>query len=143
MPTEFHRSKTPGWQAGSRPATLALFALMFALLLTMACGDPRQVSVSSDSPGHAGTGEGVAGLVTAAGKPVEGLLVTAASLDVPTKPIPELAVLTGADGRYFWPLSPGRYRLSVSPEGFRPASGTAMVEAGRRAVVNLALERGP
>jgi hypothetical protein len=137
MPTHIHNAKLSGWQAGARLATLVL-----AILLTAACQDPRQTAVSSDSPSPAtaGRGEGVEGLVTAAGRPVEGLLVTAASLDAPTKPIPELAVLTGADGRYFWPLSPGRYRLSVSPEGLRPASGTATVEAGRRATLNFTLD---
>jgi antitoxin (DNA-binding transcriptional repressor) of toxin-antitoxin stability system len=125
--------------------------LVFALLLAAlgaACHDPRQAAVSgggssSEAPrGSTARGEGVEGLVTAGGKPVADLLVTAASLDQPTRAIPELAVLTGADGRYFWPLSPGRYRLSVSPEGFQSASGTATVEAGRRAVVNFELARG-
>lgn len=74
---------------------------------------------------------------------MEELLVRAESLDQPSRPIPELGVLTGKDGRYFWPLSPGRYRISVSAEGYQSASGTATFKAGERATLNLTMQRSP
>ena len=142
MPTQFQLRVAPR-------APLVFLVLPFVLLMAAACHDPRQTAVSSDAQSAgtpqdtAGRGEGVAGLVTAAGQPAEGLMVQAASLDEPSQPIPEIAVLTGEDGRYAWPLPPGRYRLSVSLDGFQPASGSVTVEAGRRATLNLALERRP
>jgi hypothetical protein len=44
------------------------------------------------------------------------------------------------NGRYLWPLSPGRYRISASLEGHPPASGTATVETGRRTTLDLTLQ---
>jgi hypothetical protein len=43
-------------------------------------------------------------------------MISAESLDKPKRPIPELAVVTGQDGSYWWPLREGRYRLSIVTE---------------------------
>lgn len=126
----------------------AWLAAVLLLVLTVAagCRDPQQAVVSSsDQATDAGSREeGVEGRVTSeSGEPVADILVQAQSLDQPSKPIPELGVLTGEDGRYFWPLSAGRYRISVSPEGYQPFSGDVTVEAGQRATLNLTLRRSP
>jgi len=38
-------------------------------------------------------------------------MVEPTSLDNPPRPIPELAVMSDASGRYSWSLPPGRYSL--------------------------------
>src|SRR5881227_99947 len=97
--------------------------LALALLLPLAlasgaggCSDPKQAQVSGggssrqEAAGSQGQGQGVAGRVTAAaGRPVAGAFVEAASLDRPSQPIPEVAISTREDGRYLWPLRPGSY----------------------------------
>jgi hypothetical protein len=134
----------PGFQGRRAGARLA--AVFLLILAAAGCRDPQQTVVSSSDQARgdsAGAGkEGVEGrVISEDGKPMAELLVQAASLDQPSKPIPELGVLTGEDGRYFWPLSPGRYRISVAAEGYQPASGDATVEPGRRATLNLTLRR--
>ena len=109
----------------------------------MACRNPDQPVASAAEPGRdagAGPQEGIEGRVTSAdGQPLAGVFVQAESLDEPAVRIPELAIFTGEDGRYLWPLSPGRYRISASLEGREPATGTAAVEAGRRTTLDLTL----
>jgi hypothetical protein len=145
MPFPTYRFKPEGWRAGGGPAWLAILLLLAVLSSGAGCRDPSQ-TVTSGNTGEAGKGsrEGVEGRVTAPdGKPVPGAFVQAESLDEPAPPIPEIAVLTGEDGRYLWPLSPGRYRITVSADGYQPTAGTATVEAGRLATLNLALPRSP
>jgi hypothetical protein len=128
--------------------------LALALLLPLAlasgaggCSDPQQTPVSSrqdaagiQGQGKQGQGEGVAGRVTSAeGRPVAGAFVQAESLDRPSQPIPEVAISTREDGRYLWPLSPGSYRISVSAEGYRRATGQATVRAGRLTALDFKL----
>jgi hypothetical protein len=60
---------------------------------------------------------GVRGRVTSSdGTAIPGQMISAESLDKPKRPIPELAVVTGQDGSYWWPLREGRYRLSIVTE---------------------------
>ena len=130
------------WRAGCRPPWLAILLL---IILVAACHNPNQtVTSGSADEGGPRARDGLAGRVTAPdGSPVSGAFVQAESLDEPAPPIPEIAVLTGKDGRYLWPLSPGRYRITVSADGYRPATGTATVLAGRPAALNLSLQRSP
>lgn len=135
--------------------------LALALLLPLAlafgaggCSDPQQTPVSGggisqkdvaksagiQGQGKQGQGEGVAGRVTSADRrPVAGAFVEAESLDRPSQPIPEVAISTREDGRYLWPLSPGSYRISVSAEGYRRATGPATVRAGRLTALDFTL----
>jgi hypothetical protein len=86
-------------------------------------------SHSPDTPvtGKAGLrteiGEGVKGRVTSrVGKPVRNTLVSAKSLDIPAKPVPEIAILTNGDGYYSWPLRPGDYKITVATDRHEAAS---------------------
>jgi len=122
-----------------------LGAFFFILLVSaMACRNPHQPLTSAAENGRgagAGPQEGIEGTVTSAdGKPLAGVFIQAESLDEPAARIPELAISTGEDGRYLWPLSPGRYRISASLEGHPSANGTATVEAGRRTTLDLTLQ---
>jgi hypothetical protein len=138
-----HSGKPERWRAGAGPARLALLFLLAVLITTVACRNPDQPVASAaqkDSGASDGAREGIEGTVTSAdGTPLAGVFVQAESLDEPAQRIPELAIVTGEDGRYLWPLSPGRYRISVSAEGHPPAADTATVEPGRRTTLSFTL----
>jgi hypothetical protein len=68
-------------------------------------------------------------------------MVQAESLDAPKQAIPELAVMTGKDGGYWWPLRPGRYRLSVAADGYSRLSQEVIVRPGELAQLNFTLKR--
>ena len=68
--------------------------------------------------------------------------VAVVSLDHPSKPIPEMLVVTDQAGRYEWSLPPGSYLISVSVEGYRPASTRASISANRVTTLSdIELER--
>lgn len=81
----------------------------------------------------------VAGVVTTSvGQPVVGAAVRPRSLDVPSPPIPELAVSSDSTGRYRWRLWPGRYELAVS-EGDSAVEQSVTVTAGQTTTLNIVL----
>jgi hypothetical protein len=68
-------------------------------------------------------GQGVKGRVTSpTGNPIRNTLIKAKSLDVPAKPVPEIAILTDSDGYYTWPLRPGDYEITVAIDRHEAAS---------------------
>jgi protocatechuate 3,4-dioxygenase beta subunit len=84
---------------------------------------------------------GVVGKVTAAdGRPITGAVIDAKSLDEPSPPIPERIVLSGAEGRYFWPLLPGDYELRATATGYRAATARVRVEAEELTNADFALD---
>jgi hypothetical protein len=90
----------------------------------------------------ASIGQGVEGrAIDAAGRPVSGGLVVPRSLDEPSPPIPELAVLTDKDGQYSWRLPAGNFEISISAQGFRTARKPVTVKAGQVSRLDFVLER--
>jgi hypothetical protein len=86
--------------------------------------------------------EGVAGRVTdASGDPVSGALVNAKSLDEVSPPIPELAIVTDANGHYVWRLLPGNYEISILAAGFHSATKEVLVEPNQQSRLDFTLER--
>jgi hypothetical protein len=86
--------------------------------------------------------EGVAGrLVAPSGEPVAGAWITARPLGGSAGPVPEIAILSDAEGRFAWPLGPGRYRFAAVVEGREIAAAMATVEPGR--VARLELSAAP
>ena len=77
------------------------------------------------------------------GRPVEGALIEARPLDDPAPPIPEIAILSGGDGRYTWPLLPGTYEISVLAEGYRCPPKRVVVKSGQAVTADFKLERAP
>ena len=68
-------------------------------------------------------GQGVRGrVISPTGNPVTNTLIKAKSLDVPAKPVPEIAILTDGDGYYSWPLRPGDYEITVATDGHETVS---------------------
>ncbi len=106
--------------------------------------DPNR-PVSSTDPGErrgSGIGEGVSGRVTGPdNRPVEGAFIQPRSLDDPSPPIPEIAILSGDDGRYSWPLLPGDYEITVTARGYAGAAKTTTVKAGQVTPLDFHLER--
>ena len=102
---------------------LVLAAVTFAA--TRRGGPDEPVSAADTGAAARPLQRGVVGtVVDPSGQPVSGALVSAESLD--GAPVPELGVMTDAEGRYAWPLQPGRYRITVTAEGHRRA-GAAFV----------------
>lgn len=124
-----------------------LLVVLLALDPTMAVSMAKKSkSISSDDAGQTSadsrvaTRVGVAGIVrTAGGTPAAGIVVFAKSLDRPGKPIPEIAIVSGADGAYFWPLKPGRYELTALVDGRRGPPGVVTVPKGGAAQLDLTL----
>jgi len=117
------------------------------LLSTGACGydDVDRPAISNEQAGT-GTGivEGVAGqIMDRRGRPVVGALVQPRSLDDPSPPIPEVAIVSDGDGRYTWRLVPGRYEISVSAPGYQGVARQITVKAGKEATENFTMERVP
>lgn len=69
------------------------------------------------------------------GEPIFGASVTFRSLDVPPRPIPEIGLVTGEDGRFGASLPPGRYRVTViSQVGVKKSRKTSVPAGGARRI---------
>lgn len=101
-----------------RRAHLVNAALLIGLLALGACGGETGSSDAGEPPGPATTASAtISGVVVdAGGRPVDGALVQPKSLDDPPRPVPELAVFSGPDGRYEWQLPAGRYEFSATKD---------------------------
>ena len=86
--------------------------------------------------------EGLTGRVVANdGSPIEGALIVPRSLQAHGPPIPEMATLSDADGRYVWPLPAGAYEVSVFADGYHGAVQRADVAADVVASLDFVLKR--
>lgn len=90
-------------------------ALLVGLLVLGGCGSEAGTSSSDGQPPVSPSGQvAIAGtVVDGTGLPVEGALVQPKSVDDPPRPVPELAVISGPDGRYEWTLPAGRYEFTA------------------------------
>ncbi len=117
--------------------TIHRAAAALRLVATVAGPQPTR-----PSPAPSAGGQGVEGRITDRhGRPVGGALVTPKSLDEPSPPIPEIAIVSDEEGRYAWRLPPGRYEISVSAEGYRGAAKQAVVRPGEVTRLDFVLER--
>ncbi|XVV14911.1 carboxypeptidase regulatory-like domain-containing protein [Actinoplanes sp. CA-131856] len=121
----------------------APWAPLLALCLLSACGGdtpppqaPASGTPASGATSHVATpgvpeAQGARGRVTgAAGAALPGAAVAREPID-PVRPINLQAAVTGADGRYAWPLEPGVWELSFTADGYRPATRRVTVVANR------------
>jgi Carboxypeptidase regulatory-like domain len=133
-------------------------AVVCLLLVIAGCGDGGGARVSSGSDGNiaapggvpvesvpgvpTGVPTGVQGRVTnPAGEPVATASVVRAPVDS-TAAVTQEAAVTDADGRYFWPLPPGTWEITISAPGLRTASRRVTVVDGQRARLDFALQAG-
>lgn len=125
----------------TRTALFSLALLLAGPGVAVSMSDPDKPVSSDDSvAGQAKSRVGATGVVrSAGGAPVSGAVVLARSLDKPGRPIPEIAIMSAADGTYFWPLRPGRYELTALADGERGAPGVVTVSASGAARLDLTL----
>ena len=121
--------------------------VMLAFLAALACGcvmedrvsDPDQpVRSVTDAANNPQIAQGITGRVsTATGQPIVDARITAQSLDHPARPIPDVAMLSDAQGVFTWPLPPGKYRISAISDEGEIASRPAIVTAGAVTTIDL------
>jgi len=68
-------------------------------------------------------------------------VVFARSLDEPGKPIPEIAIVTDAEGGFHWPLKPGLYELTPMLDGHKGSPGEVTVPESGLGTIELTLSR--
>lgn len=112
-------------------------AAAFRLVIASPAPPPGRPSLAPSADG-----QGVEGRITdSRGRPIAGALVVPKSLDEPSPPIPEIAIVSDEEGRYAWRLPPGRYQISVSAEGYRGAAKQAVVRPGEVTRLDFVLEQ--
>jgi hypothetical protein len=122
-------------------------ALCLALIIgTGSCANSSSpdhpVSGGRDNPTARQQVEGVAGrIVNEDGGAVEGASVLAAPLDPGGPAVPEMVVVSNAEGRYQWPLRAGRYEITVVADGYQRASKRVAVNATETATLDFVLSR--
>ena len=109
------------------------------VLATAAAGQagPPDRPISSDDAGETSSiRQGVQGRVTSeSGQAIVGVLVQARSMQRPSLPVPDIAVVTDRTGGYQWSLRPGRYEFAFILDGQRLL--TRQADVARNAVTRL------
>ncbi|WP_447003588.1 carboxypeptidase-like regulatory domain-containing protein [Saccharothrix isguenensis] len=114
--------------------------LLIGLLVLGACGRETGTSDQDPPPPLTNTQATVTGVVVdQSGRPVEGALVQPKSLDSPPRPVPELAVLSGPDGRYEWHLDAGHYEFTATKDDRTGPPSEVTAAAGETEQVELHL----
>jgi len=97
---------------------------------------------SLPNSGPPAIGQGVTGrVINDSGQPVARALVQPRSLDANSPAIPEIAVFSDSNGQYAWRLSPGRYELTVTIDGFEPITMPAVVSSSQVTNLDFTLQR--
>ncbi|XVU27697.1 carboxypeptidase-like regulatory domain-containing protein [Actinoplanes sp. CA-054009] len=113
----------------------ARWAPVLALSLLTACGGDTPSQAPADAQGARGR------VTDSAGAPLPGAAVGRKPID-PVRPINLQAAVTGADGRYVWPLEPGVWELSFTADGYRPATERVTITANRWQETDVQLRPG-
>lgn len=105
-----------------RETTVGAAALLAALFIPSpgraASPDKAVSAAGASAESRRRDGSGIAGVVrTRDRRGVGGIVVMVEKLDPPPVPIPELANSTDRDGRFFWSLPRGHYRLRFVRDG--------------------------
>ncbi len=120
-----------------------MIASMVLLFGTLGCANENpDIGIDqSRPPGQAAIQEGLTGRICdPENHPVEGAFIQPRSLDDPSPPIPEIAILSNSKGQFTWHLQPGHYEISVSAEGYAPAKGQVTVQPEKVTVMNVTLQ---
>lgn len=104
-----------GRRSGAIVHTVLSVLLAMVMSSSVLAGGP-DTSVSSDDAVSKPVGSDdrcLAGqVIDPAGRPVAGAVVTVVPLGA-NAAVPDIAVMTSADGRFVWPLPDGRFRLRI------------------------------
>lgn len=117
-----------------------------AIALAIACDRPPAVereeqpaTVDHEATRVPGALHGIVRATDAS--PVANVMVVATSTDEPPVAVPELAVVTDNDGKYEWPLKPGKYRLSVTDGTHGNGAVDVTLQAGEQADVDIVVQK--
>jgi hypothetical protein len=115
---------------------------VLSLLAASACaqtgGPDAPVSDTNAAAAPSAMDEGVTGsVVTASGQPVAGALIQVSAAGAASGPIPDIAVLSDAEGNFVWRLQPGSYRVAALVNGREIAGAEVTVSAGRVTTLRL------
>jgi hypothetical protein len=117
----------------NRAAVILALCYVTCPVASVIAGDPETgvTSETDAAPAAETVQEGVGGRVTSAsGAPLADVFVQAHSPGG-QRPVPDLAIITDADGRFFWKLAPGSYELSFMRDGRELARRRVMVHPNR------------
>jgi len=118
--------------------SLIIINLMFFGVLPIASCTPDTSNSSDNIYMNHQEFEGVTGFVTTMdGRPIVEAWIQAKSLDKPTNPIPEIAIVTNKEGKYKWPLVAGKYEISVSIDNRQYANKVVTVKPGQTTTLNF------
>jgi hypothetical protein len=102
--------------------------------------DPDTSATGSDDLNPRAIRQGVVGrILSEDAQPLAGAWVVPVPLDHTPPPIPEIVILSATDGRYSWPLLPGRYEIVVTLEGYERAAARVTVEPGQVSTLDFTL----
>jgi hypothetical protein len=127
--------------------TRIIIALAVLSIASVGCAQGGVPDAPVAAPSVAGggppaIGQGVSGRVSdESGQPVERALVVPRSLDANSPAIPEIAVFSDGNGQYSWRLSPGRYEVTVTLDGFEPVTLPVNVGSSQVATLDFTLQR--
>jgi hypothetical protein len=125
----------------SRNAFIVLSGILVLTAGSAMSAGPVGSITSETGPVAAALDQGIAGTVTnEAGEPIAEVFVQATSLDANSPPIPDIAIMTDAEGRFGWPLRPGAYRLTFILDGREIGEAEAVVEAGHVSDIDLLVD---
>ena len=115
---------------------LCVLSLLAPTASCVAASGPNDAVSHEDPQTSPALAEGVTGTIAEeGGRPVEGAMLVPKSLDINGPAIPEIAIVSDRDGRYQWPLRPGRYDVTVRASGYEDV--TRQVTVAPRTVATL------
>jgi hypothetical protein len=123
-----------------------LFAALMLLTSAATRGSNSSEAVSiqtetASSISEAPNSSGIRGKVlNNQGSPIEGAAIGLECSQPPCPPIPELGVLTNAQGEFFWPIPAGEFSLTVHQNGKSSAPYKVIVESYKTVQVEMVLK---
>jgi hypothetical protein len=149
------RPSLPDLARGGAMKRIARWAAVVPCVLVVAgCGSHG--SVQGAPAGGADSGGNVASTDTGSAAPVsstgvggsvstpDGAPVAVATVDRKPVgsdiPVTQQVAVTDPEGRYFWPLTPGEWEITISAPGWQSASQHVSVSAGQLAELDFVLQ---
>ena len=104
---------------------------------------PNDARSSDDAPQPArALAEGVTGEIKDEnGGALDGATIIPKSLGANGSAVPEIAILSGPNGRYQWPLKAGSYDVTVRADGYQDVTQPVTVSPGAVTTLDFVLRR--
>jgi len=133
-------------QSASRrdlPRWLTLLVVVSGAGACSPAGHPDvPVSSAGEPAGSQTMTQGAAGLITdESGAPLAGVFLQLKTLDAAAPAMPEIAIVSGEDGRFLYALPPGRYEITVVSENYGPVTRSVTVLPGQVVTLDFVMQR--